>query len=71
MKHLFILLILIPFITISQARIVLNDDVYVVLNGGDVTTPIYTVIDNANTNALATAGTGGNLVSENEYNKLR
>lgn len=71
MKHLFILLILSPLITLSQARMVLNNNVYVVLNGGDVTTPIYTVIDNANANAISTTGTGGNLVAEDEYNKLR
>lgn len=71
-NKLLIILLFGPLLVLSQASLVLNDDVYFVLNGGDATTPIYTVLDNGNTNALVTLGTGGgNLVSENEYNKLR
>lgn len=55
----------------SQARVVINDNAYVRMNGGTLATPIYIVIENSNSNAVTTLGTGGNLVSENEYNKLR
>ncbi|MEX2483201.1 MAG: T9SS type A sorting domain-containing protein [Brumimicrobium sp.] len=55
----------------SQAQVVVNDDAYVTMDGGTAVDPIYMVLDNPNANALVTAGTGGNLISENEYNKLR
>jgi hypothetical protein len=55
----------------AQARMVINDNAYVVLNGGTAVTPVYVVADNANANALTTTGAGGNWVSENEYNRLR
>lgn len=50
----------------AQARIVLNNNGYVVFNSN-----IYLVLDNANSNALATSGTGGNIISESEYNRLK
>ena len=55
----------------SQARVIINDNAYIRMNGGTVGTPIYIVVENSNSNAVTTLGTGGNLVSENEYNKLR
>jgi hypothetical protein len=55
----------------AQARMVINNNAYVVLNGGTSTTPVYVVLGNSNANALTTAGSGGNLISENEYNRLR
>lgn len=55
----------------AQARIVVNNDAYIVMDGGSVTTPIFVVIDNTNANSLTTAGTGGNWISENEFNKIR
>lgn len=55
----------------SQAQMVLNDDVYLTMNGGTAGSSIYLVIDNPNDNALSTAGSGGNLLSENEFNIVR
>jgi hypothetical protein len=55
----------------AQARIVVNNNAYVVLSGGSSATPVYVVLDNPNANALTTAGAGGNWISENEYNRLR
>lgn len=57
--------------TFSQAQIVINDDAYISMSGGTNVSPIYIVVDNASDNALLTAGTGGNLISENEYNIVR
>lgn len=60
-----LLLAIFPLIGFSQARMVLNDNVFVVIsNSGKV------VLDNANPNALATAGTGGNIISEGQTNQL-
>jgi len=52
--------------TFGQARLMINDDAYVVMDGG-----VFIVLDNPNANALSTLGTGGNLVSEDEDNKVR
>ncbi len=49
----------------SQARFVINNNAFVVIdNGGKV------VIQNNATNAVTTLGTGGNIVSENEIDQL-
>lgn len=50
----------------AQGRLIINDDAYVTMDGG-----VFIVVDNANTNAVTTMGSGGNLVSEDEDNKLR
>lgn len=55
----------------GQARIVINDNAYIRLNGGTAGTPIYVVVDNGNANAVTTSGTGGNWVSEGEWNILK
>jgi len=60
-----------PTFSQSQARLVINNNAYVRMDGGTTVNPIYIVIENSNANSLTTLGTGGNLVSENEYNKLR
>lgn len=67
MKNL--LLILFIFLTalaFSQARMVINDNGYLVIDNG-----AYLVIDNPATNALATAGTGGNIKSEAEVDRIK
>ncbi|MCB0380927.1 MAG: T9SS type A sorting domain-containing protein [Flavobacteriales bacterium] len=67
MKNL--LLILFIFLTtlaFSQARMVINDNGYLVIDNG-----AYLVIDNPATNALATAGTGGNIKSEAETDRIK
>jgi hypothetical protein len=43
----------------------------VVLNGGGAANPIFVVLDTPNDNGITTSGTGGNWVSEGEFNKLR
>jgi hypothetical protein len=58
-------------IAYGQAQIVINNDAYIVLDGGSVLEPIYVVLDNPNDDGLSTTGSGGNWVSEDEYNKLR
>jgi len=55
----------------SQGRIVLNNDPYIVFDNGTAGTPVFVVVDNANANAITTLGTGGNIVTENEFNKIR
>ncbi len=66
MKKLIIILTFVPFALFSQARLVLNNGGYMVMQNG-----IYLVIDNANSNAITELGAGGNIVSENENNKIR
>lgn len=50
----------------QSARIVINDNGYLVIDNG-----AYLVIDNSATNALATAGTGGNIKSEAETDRIK
>lgn len=68
---LFLTLFFTAFLSYSQGRVVINDDAYISMNGGTAANPIYLVMDNPNANAMTTSGTGGNLISENEYNKVR
>ncbi len=58
--------LMMPFISIGQARVNLNDDVFVTINNG-----AYLVVDNPNANAITTSGAGGNIVSEGEANKVK
>ena len=51
---------------LSQNRILFNQDAYVVISNG-----AYLVIDNPNPNAITTMGTGGNIISEDEYNVVQ
>lgn len=66
-----LLIINYPIDLFSQARVTLNDDPYIVFDNGTEITPIFLVIDNNEDLALASSGTGGNIVSEGEYHKLR
>lgn len=68
MKKLY-LIILFTFITslaFSQARLVLNNNAYVVIDNS-----AFVVLDNPNPNALTTAGTGGNIISEDETDVIK
>lgn len=47
----------------AQSQMVLNNDVNMVMSNG-----VYLVVDNNNPNAITTAGTGGNILSELESN---
>ncbi len=68
MKHINIIFLLLLFsnIVFSQAQLVFNNDGYVIIKN-----EARLVIDNPNTNAITTLGTGGNIVSENEYNIVK
>lgn len=62
----FLLLNFIVFNCFSQARLVMNNDGYVV-----ITNSAFLVLDNSNANAITQAGTGGRIISEAEGNKVR
>lgn len=60
-----LLLAIFPLVGFSQARMVLNDNVFIVIsNSGKV------VLDNSNPTALTSAGSGGNIISEGQSNQL-
>lgn len=51
---------------LAQARIIINNNAIMTMDNG-----VYLVVDNGNTNAITTAGTGGNIISEEENNKIK
>ncbi len=55
----------------AQNALVLKDNPYIVLDGGTSATPIYLIINQTNSNGIITQGTGGNIISENEYNYVK
>lgn len=57
----------------SQARVMLNNNPYIVFSGGTSLTPIYLVLDNSATNAitLLTAQVNGGIKSEAEFNMVK
>jgi hypothetical protein len=61
-----ILLFMLPLLVLGQGRMVINNNGFVVIDNG-----AYVVIDNPATNAVATAGTGGNIVTENEFDRVK
>jgi hypothetical protein len=56
---------------IAQFSLVLNNDSYIVLDGGAVSAPIYVVITEPDARGITTLGTGGNIISEGEHNKIQ
>jgi len=68
MKKILIISIMLFSITLvfSQARMVLNNDAFLVIDGG-----ANLVLANANTNALTVIGTGGNIISEDETDVIK
>lgn len=65
-KYICILFLYVSFSAFAQSRIVINNDAYIVLSAdADI------VIDNSNTNAITTMGSGGNIISENENNCIQ
>jgi hypothetical protein len=54
----------------AQARLVLNGNVVVNLDGGSSSTPIYLVVDNSASNAITSSG-NGRINSEGEFNIVR
>src|SRR5437868_12055165 len=75
MKKILIIVIAIltPVISFSQARVMLNGNVYVNLNGGTaVGNGAYLVIDNSATNAISqVTGGQGFIISEKEFNMVK
>lgn len=59
------------FVAFSQSRVIINNNAYIRMNGGTSATPVFMVVQNGNANAITTAGSGGNFVSESEWNILR
>lgn len=49
----------------------MKDNPYIVLSGGTVGTPVYIVVDQTHANGIVTQGSGGNIISENEYNYVK
>jgi len=49
----------------SQSQLVINNNAFIV-----ITNNAKLVIDNSNTNALSTSGTGGNIITESEFNQV-
>jgi len=67
MKQLLLILILFetPNLCLSQGRLVINDNPYVVISNG-----AKVVVENSNSNAITVLGSGANIVSENADNQL-
>lgn len=55
----------------AQGRLVMNNDAYIVFSNGNAGNIPYVVVDNPNANAITELGTGGNILSENEYHVVR
>ncbi|MCT4582355.1 MAG: hypothetical protein N4A35_13155 [Flavobacteriales bacterium] len=71
-KLLYIALLLGLYKTNAQNHaLVLKDNPYVVLNGGTAGTPVYVVVNQTNANGIITQGSGGNIISEDEYNYVK
>ena len=50
----------------AQTRLILNNDIYMVFKNN-----IELVVDNSAANAITTLGTGGNIISEAEFNRVK
>lgn len=58
-------------INAQNNALILKDNPYIVLNGGTVGTPVYIVVNQTNASGITTQGSGGNIISENEYNYVK
>ena len=66
MKKIFTpLLSILPCFGFAQARLVFNNDAYLVISNA------YVVLDNGNANAITLNGSGGRIISEAENNRVR
>lgn len=68
---IFLYLITVGFSLSAQNALVLKDNPYIVLDGGTSATPIYLIVNQTNSNGIITQGSGGNIISENEYNYVK
>jgi len=50
----------------AQTRLILNNDTYIGIRNN-----AYLVINNSATNAITTLGSGGNIISESEFNRIK
>jgi hypothetical protein len=50
----------------SQNKLVLNDNAYLVISNSS-----FLVVDNSNSDAITTIGSGGNIITESEFNRLK
>lgn len=58
--------LLYTFTVQAQARLVINNDGYIVIDNA-----AKLVVANGNSNAIVSAGTGANIISEGEYNQVK
>lgn len=65
-RLILILLMGIPFLSFSQARLVMTDDAFI-----NISNAAFLVIDNGNANAITQTGTGGRIITEAETNYVR
>ena len=65
-KSLASLIFLLPMFASSQARLVINNNAFIVIDNG-----AELVVQNPATNAITTSGTGGNIVTESEFDQVR
>jgi hypothetical protein len=68
MNYRLILALLYSFLgtnVMSQSRLQINDNAFIVINAS-----AKLVIENPNPNAVLTAGTGGNIITESEFNQV-
>jgi hypothetical protein len=50
----------------SQNKLVLNNNAYLVISNSS-----FLVVDNSNSDAITTIGSGGNIITESEFNRLK
>lgn len=55
-----------PAFLLGQARVVISNNAFIVIDNS-----AYVVIDNPATNAITTTGTGGNIVTESEFDRVK
>src|SRR5580704_17528349 len=63
---IFIFLLLCHAIAGAQARLVMNNDAFLVINDS-----AYVVLENGSPNAITTLGSGGDIISEGEFNRIK
>jgi hypothetical protein len=73
MKHLLTIILCLAIVSagFSQFSLVINNDAFIVLDGGITGAPIYLVVDETDARGITTLGSGGNIISEGEHNKIQ
>lgn len=61
-----LVVLVLPLSSLGQSRLVISDDAYIRIDNG-----AWVVVDNAAPNAITSAGTGANIRSEGEFNRVR